>query len=131
MGLISAIQAFFWFFRSIFEVSLIIIFGYFVPIIETLATIRQLPENQPIPDSKLDSLVGLWTGIVCFEGILIPVDFVKPVFVGLWSRLRGSERRAGESCLPHSAEPRYVPVKDTGLDFGSLHWHETDPVSQE
>jgi hypothetical protein len=86
MGIITGMLSLVAFFRAVTEVSLILVFGYFIPVVETLAAIRTQPETHPIGDAKMDSLVGMWTGIVCLEAIS-GVKITKQEMLGLseWS----------------------------------------------
>jgi hypothetical protein len=81
MGLVSGVLGFMVFLRSVAEVTLILVFGYIIPVMETLATVRIHPGGHPMADIKIDSLMGMWTGIVCLEAILIPVSSVLSSFL--------------------------------------------------
>jgi hypothetical protein len=93
------ILAFFMHLKALLEAALILIFGYFIPIIETLATVKPPSQNTELAQEKIDSLVGMWAGVIIMEAILVPVagDHAEQHHVG--PRLPKGERRPRQSLL--------------------------------
>lgn len=74
MNLIALLYAFFMHLRAVTEAASIILFGYIIPIIESLALTKPQRQNEEISDTRLKKVLGLWTGVVLLEAILVPVS---------------------------------------------------------
>lgn len=73
MSFFTVLHGFFLHFRLVIEMSAIIIFGYIMPIVETLAEVKSPEHSEQLSNEKRDSLLGLWTGVITLEAFLVPV----------------------------------------------------------